>query len=117
MKTMKVFMPVILFFFISSGMAQTTKIKKERQEFQLESKFLNEKRVISIDLPADYASSKNSYPVLYLLDGRKHMQHAPAAVDYLSGNGNGPALLKFLHRGDTDPRDPRKLIDVLPSFF
>ena len=34
---------------------------------------------------------------------------------YLSGYGNGPAMLKFLHRGDADPRDPCKFIDILPA--
>lgn len=49
------------------------------------SKIMGETRTLWVHLPADYYTSKNTYPVLYLLDGDWHFKYAPQAVEYLAG--------------------------------
>lgn len=48
------------------------------------SKIMGETRTLWIHLPADYYTSKITYPVLYLLDGDSHFRCAPQAVEYLA---------------------------------
>ncbi len=51
----------------------------------LDSLLLKEKRPIRVYLPGGYANSKNSYPVLYLLDGYPDNFHAVSGiVNYLA---------------------------------
>ena len=54
---------------------------------------LNETRNISIYLPANYEYSDVKYPVLYLLDGSAHLQHASGAADYLAIRGIIPDII------------------------
>jgi enterochelin esterase-like enzyme len=54
---------------------------------QLDSKVLGEKRQIMVYLPPGYDQTSTKYPVLYLLDGRTHFQHASSTVQFLSQNG------------------------------
>ncbi|WP_281560528.1 alpha/beta hydrolase-fold protein [Thalassomonas sp. RHCl1] len=42
---------------------------------EIESKILNQSRNIQIYLPANYHSAKQSYPVLYMLDGQNYFFH------------------------------------------
>ena len=51
---------------------------------KINSTILEETRNISIYLPDNYMHSESKYPVLYLLDGGAHLQHASGAADYLS---------------------------------
>lgn len=53
-------------------------------EITLQSKILNEERVVTIYLPDKYYISTQKYPVLYLLDGKAHFHHATGAVSFLS---------------------------------
>jgi predicted alpha/beta superfamily hydrolase len=59
----------------------------------IKSTILEENRAISIYLPEDYNYSEVKYPVLYLLDGGAHLQHASAAADYLSTRGRIPDII------------------------
>ena len=59
-------------------------------EISFESAVLNEQRKIIIHLPEGYYTSKESYPVLYLLDGKRHLQHAVTAKGILAGQGLMP---------------------------
>ncbi|ACV27514.1 alpha/beta hydrolase-fold protein [Kangiella koreensis] len=49
-------------------------------QVELHSKVLNQSRSISIHLPEAYTKSENAYPVLYLLDGERHLPHALLAT-------------------------------------
>lgn len=49
--------------------------------------------MVSITLPAGYETGKQKYPVLYLLDGRSHEQHADAASEFLSRYGVIPQMI------------------------
>ena len=67
--------------------------KYRTRAIKIESGILDESRAISIYLPDDYNYSKVKYPVLYLLDGGAHLQHASAAADYLSVRGLIPDII------------------------
>jgi predicted alpha/beta superfamily hydrolase len=60
---------------------------------QLDSKVLGEKRQIMVYLPPGYDQTSTKYPVLYLLDGRTHFQHASSTVQFLSQNGRIPQMI------------------------
>lgn len=62
-------------------------------QFTIKSKILNEDRVFSVFLPDDYRTSSNKYPVLYLLDGRTHFEHAVGATKYLAMRNLIPNLI------------------------
>lgn len=89
MKSIKPLLPAILFLLFASINAQDQKYSSTNQNVQIKSTFLNEERDIGIYLPSAYHSSDKSYPVLYLLDGNTHFQHAVGAVSpYLQFAGS-----------------------------
>lgn len=49
------------------------------------SKIMGETRTLWIHLPHDYYKTKNTYPVLYLLDGDSHFDYAARTADFLAG--------------------------------
>ncbi|MCP5046956.1 MAG: hypothetical protein GY940_07270 [bacterium] len=51
---------------------------------KLQSKLLNEERVLWIYLPDGYSRSKKKYPVFYLLDGDSQFHHVSGIVQFLS---------------------------------
>ena len=59
----------------------------------IRSAVLDEDRVILVGKPADYDQGKESYPVLFLLDGNDHFHHATALARSLASNGLMPGLL------------------------
>lgn len=78
-------------FLVIAGLAITNNAKAQDglevihgQDITIHSNFLNEDRTFTIYLPNSYDFSEHRYPVLYLLDGRTHFQHACGAVNYLS---------------------------------
>jgi predicted alpha/beta superfamily hydrolase len=60
---------------------------------KLESKVLGEERQIMVYNPPGYDQTTKKYPVLYLLDGRGHFQHASSTVQFLSRNGRMPQMI------------------------
>jgi predicted alpha/beta superfamily hydrolase len=59
----------------------------------LKSDILGEDRQIMVYLPTGYERVNMNYPVLYLLDGRTHFQHASSTVQFLSRNGRIPQMI------------------------
>ena len=53
--------------------------------FLLPSAVMPEPRSIWVHLPADYATTNHTYPVLYVLDGGSQFKYVSAVVDYLAG--------------------------------
>jgi len=51
----------------------------------LRSKVMAEDRTLWIHLPANYSTTLNSYPVLYVLDANNQFNHASEAVSFLAG--------------------------------
>ena len=60
---------------------------------RMESDVLGEERQIMVYLPRGYEQTTTKYPVLYVLDGRTHFQHASSTVNFLSRNGRIPQLI------------------------
>ena len=83
----------MLFAMTTAIHAQNVEKYSRNQNTRIPSTILNETRQISIYLPDDYHFSETKYPVLYLLDGGAHLQHASAAVDYLSNRGVIPDII------------------------
>jgi predicted alpha/beta superfamily hydrolase len=57
------------------------------------SKVLMENRNLLIHLPENYAKSNKSYPVLYLLDGERHLNHSIIATRLLQEQKRVPELI------------------------
>jgi len=57
------------------------------------SEILGEARPLQIYLPPSYDSSRDSYPVLYLLDGDRSFHHVTGIVEFLSGSGRIPEMI------------------------
>ena len=53
------------------------------ERFEIESQVLNETRQLLVRVPRDYQSAKKDYPVLYLLDGKRHFIHGSTAAGIL----------------------------------
>jgi predicted alpha/beta superfamily hydrolase len=63
------------------------------KRINFQSEVLGEERQIMVYLPTGYHQTKTKFPVLYLLDGRTHFQHASSTVQFLSRNGRIPQLI------------------------
>ena len=86
------------------------------QELTINSKALGEERDLTISLPVDYHNSENTYPVLYLLDGRTHFQHANGAVSFLSANGSIPNMIVVsIHNVDRNRDFSPAHVERIPS--
>jgi predicted alpha/beta superfamily hydrolase len=57
------------------------------------SDVLREERPVLISLPRTHAQSAQRYPVLILLDGDTHFQHATAAAEFLSEEDRVPEII------------------------
>jgi predicted alpha/beta superfamily hydrolase len=80
---------ILLFIFISLPKVVTAQIDSlpihNEEAILLHSKVMSEDRTLWIHLPANYKSTSNSYPVLYVLDAGNHFNHASEAVGFLAG--------------------------------
>lgn len=63
------------------------------EKVSINSSILNEERVLSIYLPDNYEQTSQKLPVLYVLDGRAHFQHAISATTFLSRRGIIPQMI------------------------
>jgi predicted alpha/beta superfamily hydrolase len=79
--------------FAKTSIGQENQILLSGETIKLNSKALGEERTMSVYLPNGYEQSSQSYPALYLLDGRAHFRHATTAVDYLSARGIIPQMI------------------------
>ena len=62
-------------------------------EITIKSRVLAEERSIIVHLPSGYAKSKKNYPVLYLLDGKRHLYHSVIATKLLHKAKKAPELI------------------------
>jgi predicted alpha/beta superfamily hydrolase len=93
MKKQLLLMTAFLLVLHVAVQAQEEKSFSRNESTLITSDILDEDRKISIYLPDDYTYSKAKYPVLYLLDGGTHLQHASGAADYLSSRGIVPDII------------------------
>lgn len=65
------------------------------ESLNISSRFVNEKRVINIWTPPNYAQNRDSLPVLYILDGgiNEDFAHLANTLDMLIKQGNIPKLI------------------------
>ncbi len=116
MKTHRLFLPVLLLLLTTVVYAQTREKYERNQTITLPSSILNETRFISIYLPDAYEYSKAKYPVLYLLDGTAHLQHASAAADYLTMRGIIPdVIIVAIHNIDRSRDFSPVHVEEVPS--
>ena len=59
----------------------------------LKSTVLGEDRIILVRTPAEYATNKASYPVLYMTDGDGHIGHTASTIEFLTRNGRIPEMI------------------------
>lgn len=59
----------------------------------IDSKILGEKRNVLVRTPASYATSTRTYPVLYLTDGDRQIDHLAAVADFLVREGRMPETI------------------------
>jgi predicted alpha/beta superfamily hydrolase len=80
---------LMLLLFISLPKGVTAQIEPlpihNEKAILLRSKVMSEDRTVWIHLPANYASTTSSYPVLYVLDAGNHFNYAAEAVSFLAG--------------------------------
>jgi len=93
MKTHLLFIPAMLLGLTFVVQAQEEQTFSRNQESVITSDILDEDREISVYLPDNYRDSEAKYPVLYLLDGGTHLQHASGAADFLSRQGIVPDII------------------------
>jgi predicted alpha/beta superfamily hydrolase len=116
MKTHLLFIPALLLVLNMAVQAQEEKSFSRNQTSVINSDILEEDRQISIYLPDDYQYSKASYPVLYLLDGGTHLQHASGAADFLSSRGIVPdIILVAIHNIDRSRDFSPVHVDNIPT--
>jgi len=60
---------------------------------EIESKTLNEKRIIQVHLPDAYRNGDTHFPVLYLTDGPGHFSHTVGTMNFLANNGRIPQMI------------------------
>jgi len=65
----------------------------EASRVSIDSKVLGENRNFLIHLPQSYNKSNKSYPVIYLLDGERHFNHAIVATQILQKQERVPELI------------------------
>lgn len=59
----------------------------------LDSSILEEKRELTVHLPAGHAESKERYPVVYVLDAKRDFERAVKTMDALAQAGEAPAAV------------------------
>jgi predicted alpha/beta superfamily hydrolase len=63
------------------------------QKLTLQSKVLGEERAVLVRVPPGYQQASDRYPVLYLIDGDRHIGHTAATVQFLAENGRMPEMI------------------------
>ena len=78
---------------IASNVVKETISIGEASRIPIDSKALAENRSLLIYLPDNYSESKKSYPVLYLIDGSRHFNHAISSTQLLQKQQRVPELI------------------------
>jgi len=77
----------------ASSIIKETRNIGNTSQITINSKVLNETRNLLIHLPDTYNNSDTSYPVIYLLDGERHFNHAIIATELLQQQERVPELI------------------------
>jgi predicted alpha/beta superfamily hydrolase len=116
MKSHRALIPMMLFILITAVHGQDVEKSYRLRATKINSTILKETRNISIYLPDNYMHSESKYPVLYLLDGGAHLQHASGAADYLSTRMLIPDIIVVaIHNIDRSRDFSPVHVDNIPS--
>ena len=77
----------------ASNVVEETRTIGVASRITLDSNVLKESRSLLVHLPENYNQSNKSYPVLYLLDGGRHFNHAIMATQILQKQERVPELI------------------------
>ncbi len=100
MKTVKLL--ALILFFTEMAYSQNTDDVVIAKRIRITSAILSEERTISVSTPNGYNESKDSYPVLYVLDGETAVI---GLLNYLSDYGVCPKLIIVSVEGVNPSRD------------
>jgi len=96
LKILKLFLLVVAYFSLpvtAEDVVKELRTIGEASRVSIDSKVLGENRNFLINLPESYDSSNKSYPVVYLLDGERHFNHAIVATQILQKQERVPELI------------------------
>lgn len=87
--------------------------------YKIKSSILKEDRNVLIHLPEEYQKSKTKYPVIYVLDGDNHFQHASNAASILQENERMPQsiIVAIPNNPGTRSRDLARGRDKFKQFI
>jgi len=88
--TIKIAVTFLLGLIIIGTDAQTYSIG---EIITINSEILGEERGIIVYTPFSYTETKQTYPVMYLLDGDAHFHHASGIVQFMSSRGLMPEMI------------------------
>ncbi len=106
-------LPFALIVALSPSATHATTPITVGDRLELQSRVLGEERRLYVSLPASYARTKQSYPVVYMTDGEAQFLHTLATAAFLARNGLMPEVIVVAvantdRTRDLSPsRDPR----------
>jgi len=96
LKILKLFLLVVAFVALpvtASNVVEEIRTIGKASRISIDSKVLKENRSLLVHLPDSYSKSNKRYPVLYLLDGERHFNHAIIATQLLQKQERVPELI------------------------
>jgi predicted alpha/beta superfamily hydrolase len=84
-----------VFFIVPHQVSAVKKVKGLviGESIKIHSRVLNEDRALLVYLPDGYASSREKYPILFLLDGDYHFHHVTGIIDFLTKSSRIPRMI------------------------
>lgn len=86
-------LPAVIFFLLNLNAQNASQDIVTGKTFSIDSKILNEHRVIHVGLPANYEQSKEKYPVLLVLDGEGNFNFSNGLINFLGQTGRFPQMI------------------------
>lgn len=83
------------------AVAQQARQPQPPLTIKIDSKILGETRTVLVRTPASYASGARDYPVIYMTDGDRQLDHTIAVADFLVREGRMPETI-FVAIANTD---------------
>jgi len=114
----------IVFLLLTTTQAQQKAVSEPviveiGNRYMIQSATLNEERNLLIHLPNGYENSEKKYPVIYVLDGNNHFQHAINAATLLADNERIPEgiIVAIPNNSGTRGRDLARMRDKFKQFI
>ncbi|MCW8832096.1 MAG: alpha/beta hydrolase-fold protein [Colwellia sp.] len=102
---------------VASTVVEETISIGKANHISIESKALGETRSLLVHLPDNYTKSNQSYPVLYLIDGNRHLNHAVVSTQLLQSQKRIPEqIIVAILNNDKMHHDPDMAISKFTHF-